>query len=161
MIRRVGLFVVALALLSGCAKSEAQVAEEMVQAETELVLYFASLATGDFDTAADMMADNPEFWEMAQDNNPDIVPEDHGALLAAVCARQSLCLPVYDVVKAEPVENNLYSFTVKFALGDEVFVLGPCCGASQDEMPPVSEFTYQVHRVNDGYKVEAEPLYVP
>jgi hypothetical protein len=157
--RRVILLVVLLAALTGCAPDSG--GDEMQAAQTELVAYFAMLAHGDYELAAGMMADNPDFWDMAQANNPDVDPGDEAALLQAVCERQSLCMPVHDVVDGEEVKEGVYRFTVRFALEGEVFVLGPCCGADESEMPPISEFSYEVIKAGDRFLVEAEPLYVP
>ena len=159
MFRRVFVLVVTLAALAGCAPGAG--VDEMEAAQTELVAYFAALANGGYDTAAGMMADNPDFWEMAQANNPDVDPGDEAALLQAVCERQSLCMPVHDLVEEEKVKEGEYHFTVRFALEGEVFELGPCCGATEDEMPPISEFSYEVIQDGDRFLVRAEPLYVP
>lgn len=159
MFRRVTVLVITLAVLAGCASQPDT--DELQAAQTELVAYFASLAHGDYETAAAMMADNPDFWEMAQANNPDVDPDDEAVLLRAVCERQSLCMPVHDVVDGEEVKEGEYRFTVRFALEGEVFVLGPCCGADETEMPPISEFSYEVIKDGDRFMVKAEPLYVP
>ena len=48
---------------------------------------------------------------------------------------------VHDVTQAEQIAEDEYQFVVRFdAGGGEIFVLGPCCGADETEMPPVSEF---------------------
>ncbi len=45
--------------------------------------------------------------------------------------------------------------------GGEVWTLGPCCGATEEEMPPVSEFTFTVRRTSNGSRVQTLPVYVP
>jgi hypothetical protein len=52
---------------------------------------------------------------------------------------------------------------VEFSLPDgTLFVLGPCCGATETEMPPVSSFAFRVQRQPDGaYAVLDLPPYVP
>jgi hypothetical protein len=43
-----------------------------------------------------------------------------------------------------------------------LFVLGPCCGANETEMPPVSQFEYKVTRDASGQFVVMDlPPYVP
>jgi hypothetical protein len=41
------------------------------------------------------------------------------------------------------------------------FELGPCCGATEAEMPPVWQFPYTVIKTNDQYRVMEEPVYIP
>jgi hypothetical protein len=136
--------------------------DDMTAAQTELVAYFANLANGDYAAAASAMTDNPDFWEMAKANNPEVDPDDQAGLLQAVCQFQTLCMTVHDVVQAEQLAEDEYQFVVRFdAGGGEIFVLGPCCGADETEMPPVSEFAYQVYKSGDSFRVAAEPLYVP
>lgn len=159
MYRWAFLLIVTLAVLASCMPPTS--VDELQLAQTELVAYYAALANGEYDIAADMMADNPDFWEMARGSNLDVDPEDKPALLQAVCDRLCLCMPVHDVVQAEQIEEGVYGFTVRFALEEAVFVLGPCCGADETEMPPGSEFNYQVYKVDGGFKVDAEPVYVP
>jgi hypothetical protein len=52
---------------------------------------------------------------------------------------------------------------VEFAMPNgEPFVRGPCCGASETEMPPESEFLFAVVQSEDGeYRVQDLPVYVP
>ncbi|MEX2029351.1 MAG: hypothetical protein WD906_00040 [Anaerolineales bacterium] len=51
---------------------------------------------------------------------------------------------------------------VEFVTDDgELFVLGPCCGATEAEMPPVWRFPYTVRVVGGEYLVMEMPVYVP
>jgi hypothetical protein len=61
------------------------------------------------------------------------------------------------------LRGDMYVFQVEFNNPDgSLFVLGPCCGASETEMPPVSQFEYGVARNADGkFLVMELPPYVP
>jgi hypothetical protein len=53
-------------------------------------------------------------------------------------------------------------FTVRFLTETgERFVLGPCCGATPEEMPPTEEFDFTVRQSGDTYRVVDLPVYVP
>jgi len=68
-----------------------------------------------------------------------------------------------EVLSVEKTGEGEYTFTVQFLRDDgEVFVLGPCCGADETEMPPTSEFTVRVAADQRGdFKVLDLPPYVP
>ena len=59
--------------------------------------------------------------------------------------------------------GDSYIFQVEFNNPDgSLFVLGPCCGADETEMPPVSQFEYTVSRKAEGkFVVMNTPPYVP
>ncbi len=41
------------------------------------------------------------------------------------------------------------------------FVLGPCCGATPEEMPPTEEFDFTVRQSGEIYRVVDLPVYIP
>ena len=95
--------------------------------------------------------------------NPQIDPEDHVALWTWACDNLLLqCLEVRSATFKE-LRGDSYIFQVEFSNPDgSLFVLGPCCGASETEMPPVSQFEYTVSRNADHkYVVMTPPPYVP
>jgi hypothetical protein len=72
------------------------------------------------------------------------------------------CMPVARVVSSQEVEPGVWQFTVEFEGEDgELFVLGPCCGATEEEMPPLSQFVYTVRQGEEGWRVQELPVYVP
>lgn len=147
-------------LLTAC--SGAADRDDLESAQRTLENYFFSLANGDYGTAVDLMADNPEFWLAARQNNPEVNPNDPAALMAAACQYQYMCLPLREVISAQQLSPDEYRFVVRFSAPDgELFVLGPCCGADETEMPPVSEFSYSVIRSDGQFRAAAEPIYVP
>jgi len=61
------------------------------------------------------------------------------------------------------LQGDTYLFQVEFNNPDgSLFVLGPCCGANETEMPLVSQFEYKVTRNASGQFVVMDlPPYVP
>ena len=102
-------------------------------------------------------------YDALQVFNPGIDPDDHLALWAWACDNQLLqCLEVRSATFKE-LRGDSYTFQVEFNNPDGgLFVLGPCCGADETEMPPVSLFEYTVSRNADGqFMVMNTPPYVP
>jgi hypothetical protein len=101
-------------------------------------------------------------YEQLQVFNPEIDPNDHLALWALACDNQLLqCLEVRSATFQQLVGDS-YIFQVEFSNPDgSQFVLGPCCGANETEMPPISQFEYTVSRRSDGKFVVMNTPYVP
>ena len=102
-------------------------------------------------------------YEQLKVFNTEINPNDHVALWACACDHQLLqCLEVRSVT-FEQLVGDSFIFQVEFSSADgSLFVLGPCCGANETEMPPVSQFEYTVTRNSDDkYVVMNMPPYVP
>ena len=102
-------------------------------------------------------------YEQLQVFNNEIDPMDHVALWTWVCNNQLLqCLEVRSATFKE-LRGDSYVFQVEFNNSDgSLFVLGPCCGANETEMPPISQFEYMVSRNMDGrFVVMNTPPYVP
>ena len=102
-------------------------------------------------------------YEQLQVFNPEIDPNDRVALWSWVCENQLLqCLEIRSGTFQEMVGDS-YIFQVEFNNPDgSLFVLGPCCGANETEMPPVSQFEFTVTRNADGrFVVMNTPPYVP
>ena len=102
-------------------------------------------------------------YEALQVFNPEIDPSDHVALWTWACENQLLqCLAVRSAELSHQ-EGDTYVFQVEFNNPDgSLFVLGPCCGANETEMPPASQFEYTVTKNAEGkFVVMNLPLYVP
>lgn len=102
-------------------------------------------------------------YEQLQVFNTKIDPNDHVALWTWACDNQLLqCLEVRSATFKE-LRGDTYVFQVEFNNPDgTLFVLGPCCGANETEMPPVSQFEYHVSRnANGKFVVLDAPPYVP
>lgn len=96
--------------------------------------------------------------------DPSIPVNDHPALLRNACLSSNLrCLaPRSATLKQSPAATE-YVFLVEFNNPDgTIFTRGPCCGASETEMPPESAFEFRVVKANDGkFSVLDLPPYVP
>lgn len=102
-------------------------------------------------------------YEQLQVFHPGLDPNDPAALWAWVCDQQLLqCLEVRSVSFKEQAGDS-YVFQVEFNNPDgSLFVLGPCCGANETEMPPVSQFEFRLTRNAAGeFVVMNTPPYVP
>lgn len=165
--KRIDLFIVALALmLATCAAPTpvAQAPSDLENAQQTLIDFFSLLSNGDYEGAVQRFADDPEtaFYETAQRNNVDVDPSDHAALMEAACTYQLRCMEILNVVSGEQISDTEFIFTVEFANPDgTLFVLGPCCGSVETEMPPVSQFEYRVEKMGSEFLVHGSPVYVP
>jgi hypothetical protein len=102
-------------------------------------------------------------YDQLQVFNTAIDPADHVALWAWACDNQLLqCLEVRSATFKE-LRGDSYVFQVEFSNPDgSLFILGPCCGANETEMPPVSQFEYTVSQnAEHRYVVMNPPPYVP
>jgi hypothetical protein len=102
-------------------------------------------------------------YEQLQVFNPSSDPADHAALWSWSCEYAGLqCLKVRTAT-FKVLQGDTVVFQVEFNNADGgLFALGPCCGADETEMPPVSQFEYRLARDSDGkFKVMDLPPYVP
>ncbi len=130
------------------------------EAHDILINFLSSLHTKNYAAAVPLFGGD---YEQLQVFNPDIDADDHLALWTWACERQLLqCLEVRSAVLKQQV-GDAYIFQVEFSNPDgSLFVLGPCCGANETEMPPVSQFEFTVTRNADGkFVVMNMPPYVP
>jgi hypothetical protein len=96
--------------------------------------------------------------------NPGQDPSDHAALLRNGCTMNGLqCLEVLGTTPTQAGSGTRFVFDVQFKNEDgSLFVLGPCCGATATEMPPLDTFLIAVETTSEGrYVVMDLPVYVP
>ena len=132
----------------------------MAEAHDVLVGFLTLLHTKSYTEAAPFYGGE---YDSLQVFNPQIDPDDQVALWTWACENKLLqCLEVRSVAFQELVGDS-YIFQVEFNnLDGSLFVLGPCCGANETEMPPVSRFEFTVSRNADGkFVVMNAPPYVP
>jgi len=169
LINRLLLLLTALALASCLAPpanpSSRQTAPTSLSSTTSeahdvLINFLTFLHTKNYAEAAPLYGGE---YEALQVFNPEIDPEDPVALWTWVCDNQLLqCLEVRSATFKELV-GEAYIFQVEFNNPEgSLFVLGPCCGATETEMPPVSRFEFTVTRNSAGsFVVMNTPPYVP
>ncbi len=132
----------------------------MAEAHDALVDFLSLLHAGNYGDAVPLYGGE---YAQLQVFNPEIDPADHVALWTWAGDHQLLqCLEVRSAT-FEKLVGDSYIFQVEFNNPDgSLFVLGPCCGANETEMPPMSQFEYTVSRnVEHRYVVMNTPPYVP
>lgn len=130
------------------------------EAHDVLVNFLTLLHTKNYTDAVPLFGGD---YEQLQVFNNAIDPADHVALWTWACDNQLLqCLEVRSVTFKQLIGDS-YIFQVEFSNSDgSLFVLGPCCGANETEMPPVSQFEFTVSRnAEHRYVVMNTPPYVP
>lgn len=151
-----------ISFLAGCIAlpTTSDVDIDTEEARTSLVSFLNLLQTKKYNEAVPLYGGE---YEQLQVFNPQIEPSDHVALWTWVCENQLLrCLQVRSVTLKHH-QGDTYVFQVEFSNPDGTrFVLGPCCGATETEMPPVSQFEYTVTKSAEGkFVVMTMPPYVP
>jgi len=131
-------------------------------ARQALVEFFDRLHAGDYAGASELYGGS---YEVLTGYNPDLDPQDHEALFRNACKLSGLqCLRVRSArLQGGSADGGGYQFAVEFSRADgELFVLGPCCGATETEQPSRSEFVFTVVGVAEGkYQVLDLPVYMP
>jgi hypothetical protein len=137
----------------------APASQDMERARNLLVRYFKLLHDGYYDEAVELYADEYDILAMW---NPDVPANHYGQLLASACELQLRCLEVRRVVSAKAVSASQFDFVVEFSNEDGMlFKRGPCCGATEKEMPTVTQFAYSVEQRGGEMRVHGLPVYVP
>lgn len=159
-------FILIILILVGCSSPPAgtqiptSLPSTISKAQAVLIRFFDLLNAKQY-TEADALYGGE--YEQLQVFNPSADPSDHAALWSWSCEFAGLqCLKVRTAA-FENLQGDTFVFQVEFSTSDgSLFELGPCCGANETEMPPVSQFEYRVARDSDGkFKVKDLPPYVP
>lgn len=130
-------------------------------ARQALLGFLVSLNQGRFEDAAQTYAGE---YEAISVFDTSIPVDDCTALLRNACVSSNLrCLaPRSAKLKQAPAATE-YVFLVEFNNPDgTIFTRGPCCGATETEMPPESAFEFRVVKANGGrFSILDLPPYVP
>jgi hypothetical protein len=148
-------------LLLGCTpRGNVETEGEIDSARQSLLDFFSLLHDHQFDKAMNYYGGE---YEELRYFNPDVPSHYRDALLRQACTVNGyLCMEVKSILHEEQLDELTYSFTVEFQNEDgSLFILGPCCGASEEEMPPKSEFQYMVIFREGKYQVMSLPVFVP
>ena len=140
---------------------EVQVTALELAAESALTNFYDLLNQGEYERAVELYGGSYEELEYF---NPGMDPADRAGLLAAACEFNGFfCLPVSSVTAIDSHLQQPLLFEVAYAKPDgSRFVLGPCCGATEAEMPPMDVFTVRVNcEKQDDCQVLDLPPYVP
>jgi len=132
-----------------------------IQAKLDMINFFVYLNHAKYEQAVNLYDGS---YEILEGYNPDIDPASKSELLKAGCEFNGLtCLQLYQANLSERPSNDEFVFTVSFRNQDgSVFELGPCCGETKEEMPPVSQFEIHVTCPSENScQVLDLPPYVP
>lgn len=146
--------------LGGCAPAAEPVAQQQA-AQQALTDFFRLLHEGRYQEATELYGGT---YEVLTTWNPEQDPSDHAGLFESGCSRNGLrCLEVRQVSLLEASPDGRYVFEVQYRNEDgSLFVLGPCCGATATEMPPVDTFSVTLETTSDGRLLVMDlPVYVP
>ena len=154
-----------LILVTGCKPNVATpvptpLSSTASEAQEVLIKFFGLLNSKQYAEADALYGGD---YEQLKVFSSDTDPSDHAKLWADACQLAGLqCLEVRSAT-FKNLQGDTYIFQVEFSNPDgSLFVLGPCCGANETEMPPVSQFEYAVARNADHqYVVMNLPPYVP
>ena len=137
--------------------------DESTKAEEVLVSFFTYLNNQDFEKALTLfeLDDPTNSWEGLESFS---LPEDRknkAKVLKNYCEATGTCLKA-KVIEIKKENNNSYKLVVQFQNNDgNTFVLGPCCGATEEEMPSQNKFDFTVKKINNVFKVTTAPVYRP
>ena len=123
--------------------------------------YLVALAMGDYETAVGHFGGS---YETLIGYNPDVDPTNEVLLFERGCTVNGFqCLLVRNVVETAVVLPDGFRVFVEFSQPDgSLFVQGPCCGATPEEMPPTSQFSFTVLPDEEGIlRVTDLPVYTP
>lgn len=131
------------------------------QARMALTNFHTYLSQERYDQAVDLFGGS---YDVLLGYNPTLSEEDKEDLLQAACEFNGFMC--FDLLSAELIDvedNGDFTYEVKYSNPDgSQFVLGPCCGATEEEMPPKSSFTVHVKCEQDGTCLVMDlPPYVP
>jgi hypothetical protein len=131
------------------------------RAEGALINFHTFLNQEDYNKAAELYGGS---YEVLLGYNPTLSENDKADLLMAGCEFNGfMCLEILSAELIDVNDQGEYVYEVKFENPDgSELVLGPCCGATEEEMPPKSSFTVRVQCEGDvSCKVMDLPPYVP
>lgn len=149
------LLALMLILLASCSSLT-----EVGQAQQVLERYFSALAADDYAMADSLYGGD---YQLFLDWNHDLSADDYTALWERACKWNGLnCLAVRSATLIAQ-QADVFTFSVEFSNPDgSLYILGPCCGADETTMPPLSRFDIRVRRDADGqFKVLDLPVYSP
>lgn len=137
--------------------------DESAKATETLVSFFTYLNNQDFEKALTLfeLDDVANSWEGLETFSLPEDREDKAKVLKNYCKATNTCLRA-KVIEIEKEADGKYNLVVQFQNADgSTFVRGPCCGATEEEMPSQDIFEFEVKKINNVFKVMTAPIYIP
>lgn len=140
--------------------AESDSVSDLEMARQALTTFFSLLRDGHYDEASNLYGGS---YAVLRDWNPPVDRWDYAGLLESGCTVNGLhCYRIRRIVDQEELSPTTFRFKVEFMEDDGgLFIRGPCCGASLEQEPPESRFTYTVKKVGYRFLVQGLPVYVP
>lgn len=158
MKRKIIISIIIIAIAAGCTRQ--QKIDEASIAQNTLISFFDNLSEGKFDDALWYFTTDKATREGLNIYNPK-GETDHDDMIENYCQATLTCLPA-NSIESIKISNDEYQYKVQFYKEDgSIFVLWPCCGATEEEMPPQDTFEYTVKKIDGIFKVMTPSLYVP
>lgn len=162
------LLLVGVSLVLGCivgcggpsaSTSGAAESTDLARAREALQAFFSLLHDQRYSKAIPYYGGD---YEILREWNPTVAIDDYATLFQNGCTMNGLqCLVIKTVLEEKEVSPGVYWFNVQFVQDDgSLFTRGPCCGATEAEMPMVSQFAYTVKKVDGKFLVQELPVYV-
>ena len=137
--------------------------DESTNAEEALVSFFTYLSNQDYKKALTLfeLDDPANSWEGFASFSLEEDRSDKAKVLKNYCEATGTCLKA-KVIETQKGTNDTYDLVVQFLNTDSsIFILGPCCGATKEEMPSQDKFNFKVKKINNIFKVTTAPIYRP
>jgi hypothetical protein len=163
---KIFLMILLLSMLMGCHSQDQQMdvketGEDEELAKRVLTTFLDHLHAGEYEDAVELFGGS---YAVPMDQNPDMDPDDHAALLHNGCMINGMqCLLPGKIELEETLADESYVFSVEFQKADgETFEMGPCCGDDAVEGSPQRLFLFTVQK-NDqvSFVVMELPPYLP
>lgn len=136
-------------------------APDVESAQQALVSFFSYLHDAEFEQASALYGGE---YDVMQDQNPTIDPDDHASLFRNACTvNGTQCLEVRQSTLLDRPSPTEFRFSVEFSNEDgSHFSRGPCCGDDNPNNVDQTEFIYTVQFECTGkYYVLEAPVYLP
>jgi hypothetical protein len=142
--------------LAACMRAPAA---DVDHARETLLDYFEALHAGEHQRVVELYGGS---YEVLHEWNPTVDPADHELLFWYACnVNGVVCLQIKEIVW-EHQDGDDVTLTVEFQHNNgELFVLGPCCEANDEDNPAQSQFDFTMRKVDGRYRVLDLPVYTP
>lgn len=135
--------------------------QDIQSARQALLDYFDALNARDYPKAVALYGGD---YQVLRDMNPLLEPDDYIGLFKNACTINGfVCdLKVRNLVWEIQLSGADFRFTLELENPDgSLFSLGPCCGGSPEEFPPLTQFDFRVKKVEGKFLVQDLPVYIP